>query len=98
MSAIEQPALRSGRITCWSGAGEDVGRLGHEVDAAEDDELGVPGGRGQAGQPERVAPGVGPAHHLVPLVVVAEDHQTGSRASPWRPRSGAPDPRWWHST
>ncbi len=35
------------------------------------------GGGGQPGQPERVAPGVRPAHHLVPLVVVAEDQQPG---------------------
>ena len=43
-------------------AGEDVGRLGHEVDAAEHDVLGVGPGAGQHRQPEGVAPGVGPAH------------------------------------
>jgi hypothetical protein len=62
------------------GAGQDVGRLGHEVDAAEDHVLGLRLG-GQPGQAERVAPGVGPAHDLVPLVVVTEDHQA-------RPQSG----------
>ena len=55
-------------------AGEDVGRLGHEVDAAEHDVLGRRVG-GQAGQAEGVAPGVGPAHDLVALVVVAEDEE-----------------------
>ena len=59
------------------GAGEDVGRLGHEVDAAEDDELGLRLVGGDAGQAEGVAPGVGPGHHLVALVVVAEDDQPG---------------------
>ena len=55
--------------------GEDVGRLGHEVHAAEHDVGGpVVGGR-QPGETERVAPGVGPAHDLVPLVVVAQDEQ-----------------------
>jgi iron-sulfur cluster assembly accessory protein len=72
MSAIEQPAARSGRITCWCGAGQDVGALGHEVHAAEDDELGVrPGGR-LAGELERVAGDVGELDDLVALVVVAE--------------------------
>ncbi len=37
MSAIEQPALRSGRITDWSGRAEDVGAFGHEVYAAKHD-------------------------------------------------------------
>ena len=72
MSAIEQPAARSGRITCCVGAGEDVGRLGHEVDAAEDDELGLGPGRRLAGELERVAGDVGELDDLVALVVVAE--------------------------
>ena len=63
------------------GPGEDVGRLGHEVDAAEHDELGLGLVGGDAGQPEGVAPGVGPGHHLVALVVVAEDDQPRTRAS-----------------
>ena len=54
-------------------AGEDVGRLGHEVHAAEDDELGVGVLLREHREPERVAAGVGPSHHLVALVVVAED-------------------------
>ena len=55
-------------------AGEHVGRFGHEVDAAEDDEFGRRVGR-QPGQSVGVAAGVGPPHDLVPLVVVAEDEQ-----------------------
>jgi hypothetical protein len=41
--------------------GQDVGRLGHEVDPAEDDELGLGPGRGLLGQAEGVAAGVGKA-------------------------------------
>ena len=72
MSAIEQPAARSGRITFWSVAGQDVGRLGHEVHAAEDDELGLRPGRRLARELERVAGDVGELDDLVALVVVAE--------------------------
>ena len=41
-------------------AGEDVGRLGHEVHAAEDDVVGLRPFLGQPDEPERVTPGVGP--------------------------------------
>ena len=68
-------------------AGEDVGRLGHEVHAAEHDVLGLGALLGEDRQPERVAPGVGPAHDLVALVVVAEDEDAGRRGRPWRRRS-----------
>ena len=61
-------------------AGEDVGALGHEVHAAEDDELGVRPGRGLAGELERVAGHVGELDHLVALVVVAEhEHAVAER-------------------
>ena len=92
MSAIEQPAARSGRITCWSGRGEDVGRLGHEVDAAEDDELGLGPGGGVAGELERVAGDVGELDDLVALVVVARARTPGRRAPPW-PRGRGPPGR-----
>ena len=62
-------------------AGQDVGRLGHEVHAAEHDVLGLGALLGQHRQPERVAPGVGPAHDLVALVVVAEDEQPVTEGS-----------------
>ena len=60
MSAIEQPAFRSGRTTLVVG-GEHVGRLGYEVHAAEHDDLAC--GRCWASTDEtvRVAPGV---HHF----------------------------------
>ena len=56
-------------------AGQHVGRLGHEVDAAEHDVGGVVVVRREPGELERVADQVGPADHLVALVVVAEDEQ-----------------------
>ena len=52
--------------------GQDVGGLGHEVDAAEDDVVRLRAFLGEDRQPERVAAGVGPTHHLVALVVVAQ--------------------------
>ena len=72
MSAIEQPAARSGRITVCCVGGEDVGRLGHEVHAAEDDVRRVRPGRRLLGQLEGVAGDVGELDDLVALVVVAE--------------------------
>ena len=61
-------------------AGQDVGRLGHEVHAAEDDELRLgPAGR-VAGELERVAGDVGELDDLVALVVVAEhEHPVAQR-------------------
>jgi hypothetical protein len=66
-------------------AGQDVGRLGHEVDPAEDHELGLGPGRGLLGQAEGVAAGVGELDHLVALVVVAEDERPLAQGSPGRP-------------
>ena len=80
MSAIEQPAARSGSTTAWSGTGEHVGRLGHEVHAAEDDELRLRAGRGLLREPEGVAGDVGEGDDLVALVVVAEhEHPVAER-------------------
>ena len=55
---------------------QDVGALGHEVHAAEDDELGLGLAGAICGEPERVAGVVGELDHLVALVVMAEDDQT----------------------
>ena len=68
----EQPASRSGIRTFLSGR-EDRRRLGHEVDAAEDDHLCLGGGR-LARQTERVADEVRDVLDLGHLVVVGEDH------------------------
>ena len=58
--------------------GQDVGALGHEVHAAEDDELRLGVRGGLLGELERVAGDVGELDDLVALVVVAED--VGARA------------------
>ncbi len=55
------------------GLGEDVGGLGHEVDTAEDDELGLWLLGGPLGQVEGVAAEVGELDDVLALVVVAED-------------------------
>ncbi len=56
--------------------GQDIGSLGHEVDAAEDDGVGLVVIGGPLGELERVAPQVGPPDDLGPLVVVAEDQES----------------------
>jgi hypothetical protein len=66
-------------------AGEDVGRLGHEVHTAEDHELGLGPGGGVAGQAEGVAAGVGEDDDLVTLVVVAEHERPLAQDGPGRP-------------
>ena len=81
MSAIEQPALRSGRITCWwapvrMSADSAMKWTPQKTTNSASVWLG-----GDPGEPEGVAPGVGPGHHLVPLVVVAEDEHPRARAS-----------------
>ena len=49
---------------------------------AEHDELGLVLACRGAGQTEGVAAGVGPPHHVVALVVVAEDEDPGAEGSP----------------
>ena len=68
--------------------GEDVGGLGHEVDAAEDDELRVRARGCVAGQLEGVAGDVGELDDLVPLVVVAEDEDPLAQRLLGRARPG----------
>ena len=63
---------------------QHVGALGHEVHAAEDDELGVGMPADFAGELVGVADVVGELDHLVALVVVAEDHQPAAEPQPWR--------------
>src|SRR5207245_11796633 len=54
------------------GGVQDLGRLGHEVDAAEDDRVGLHAGR-LARELERVAHEVGHREDLRALVVVRQD-------------------------
>ena len=70
-----------------------VGALGHEVHAAEDDELRFGVFRDLAGEAERVADVVGELDHLVALIVMAEDDERGCRAPPSRRRCGDRAPR-----
>ena len=58
--------------------GQHVGRFGHEVHAAEHDVGRAVVVSGEPGELEGVADRVGPTDHLVPLVVVTEDHQSVS--------------------
>ena len=67
-------------------AGEHVGRLGHEVHAAEDDV-----GRRSLSAANRASlnespTAVGPADDLVALVVVTEDDEPVAERRPWRRR------------
>ena len=64
--------------------GQDVRALGHEVDAAEDDELGVLVVADALRQLPRVADVVGELDHLVALVVVAEDDEALAEGRPRR--------------
>ena len=68
------------------GAGEDVGRLGHEVHAAEDDVLGARASGRVAGQLEGVAGDVGELDDLVALVVVAQHEDPVAEGLLGRPR------------
>ena len=88
MSAIEQPALRSGRRTCWwspvrMSADSAMKWTPQNTTNSASVWLG-----GDPGEAERVAPGIGPGHDLVALVVVAEDDHPGAER-----RLGGPDPR-----
>ena len=56
-------------------AAEHVGALGHEVHAAEDDELGVRVLADLAGELVGIADVVGELDHFVALIVVAEDDE-----------------------
>ena len=55
--------------------GQDVGRLGHEVDAAEGDRPALLVGGGQLAEPVAVAPEVRQGDHFVLLIVMSEDQQ-----------------------
>jgi len=64
---MEQPAVMFG---------QDISGLSHEVDAAEDDKLGVLLVGGVLGQDEGVAAEVGEPDDLLTLVVVSKDDET----------------------
>jgi hypothetical protein len=70
--------------------GEDGGRLGHEVDPAEDDHVGI-GLGGLAREVERITDEVGDVLHLGELVVVREDHRVALLAQTLDPRDQVRD-------
>ena len=90
MSAIEQPAFMSGKttVTRWpprrrdlfGAIGQDVGRFGHEVDAAEGDRPALLFGRGQRAELVAVAAEVRQGDDLVLLVMMAQDQQPPAHA------------------
>ena len=55
------PGVEVGQDHLLVGAGEDVGRLGHEVHAAEDDVVGVAALGGECGTGRRSRPGRRPS-------------------------------------
>ena len=76
------PGVEIGQHHLLVVTGQDVGRFGHEVHAAEDDVLGLGMLLGEHREAVRIAPGVGPAHDLVALVVVAEDEEPVAEGVP----------------
>ena len=92
MSASEQPAAMVGQdhrhaLAVAAGQplrpiGQDVGRLGHEMDAAKGDRPALLVRRGQLGQLVAVAAEVRQGDHLVLLIVMAEDQQPRAHLRP----------------
>ncbi len=72
MSAMEQPALRSGRTTDLSGTRQDVGALRHEMHAAEDD-VAAFGLRRHLRKAVGIAAIIGKTHDFIALIVMSED-------------------------
>ena len=58
---------------------KDLGRLGHEVNAAEHDHVGF-GAGGTAGQFERITDHIGDVLNGILLVVVGQDHRVPLQA------------------
>ena len=81
MSAMEQPALRSGSTTGLAGTRHDVGAFRHEMNAAEDDVSGL-GLGGQLRKAIGIATIIGEAYDFVALIVVAEDDALVAKSFP----------------
>ena len=62
-------------------AGEDIGRFGHEVDAAKHDRPATLAARGELAQLEAVAPKVGEANDLVLLIMVSKNQECVAQRS-----------------
>ena len=75
MSAMEHPALRSGRITRWWSPVSTSADSAMKCTPQNTMSVAAVVVRGEAGQLEGVAAGIGPLDDLVPLVVVAQDQE-----------------------
>jgi hypothetical protein len=85
MSAIEQPAARSGSTTVTRRpVGENIGRLGHEVYAAKGDRATIAADGRLAAEFEAIAAQIRQRDHLVLLVMMAEDQQRRAHLRPDR--------------
>ncbi len=82
------PGSEVGEDHLLLGAGQDVGRLRHEVHAAEHDELRVRARGGVARELEGVAGDVGELDDLVALVVVPQHEQPVAELLLGGPRAG----------
>ena len=92
MSAIEQPAARSGRITFWCGAVR-TSALSAMKCTPQKTMKSASGWLAQCcAEAQRVADEVGELDHLVALIVMAQDDERGCRARPSRRRCGGPSP------
>ena len=78
MSAMEQPAFRSGRITRWWSPVRTSADSAMKWTPRKTMSVAAAVVRGEAGQLEGVAPEVGPLDDLVALVVVAQDQEPGA--------------------
>ena len=92
MSAIEQPAARSGRITFWWSAVRMSADSAMKCTPQNTMYSASGPGRGLPGELERVAGDVGELDDLVALVVVAQHEDPRPPARPWRPAPAPPGP------
>ena len=79
MSAMEQPAFRSGRIVTWPGAAQNVSAFRHEMHAAEDNVFAARM-RGLLRKFVGVAAKIGKADDFVALIVVSKNHALAAQS------------------
>ena len=93
MSAIEQPAARSGRITCWCGAARMSALSAMKWTPQKMMNSASWCWLMRLRELPRVAGVVGELDHLVALVVVAEDDEALAERGPRRRDPASPSPR-----
>ena len=90
MSAMEQPASRLGRITCWLGPPRISALSAMKCTPQKRVNSAVGLGGGLLGKLVRIALEIGELHHLVTLVVVPEDRQPAAKLIAQLPNPGIP--------